>query len=502
MAASLLERYSDRIAGVLSCYDRVVATGTLTDICHPAAMSSWLFSHDIRIFDYTKFAEPLRDEIRHNAEALAAEAGLKVEPIRTKRFRKEARIEAILAARGDHPGLVHVFSAMERCTAYSSWYDKPSGKALLRVKSTQCLHYYFYFILPDLGLCYVRVPTWAPFRLQVYFNGHNWLAAQLKQAGIGFTMRDNAFVAIDDFERAQRLADSLDPRQLRTRFDEIALRVCPVLSRFARGCYWSLMQVEYATDIVFRSAPDLKPVYDTLARTAIHAVKPDDVATFLGHKLDGRVKAELGGALHTRVEGLCIKHHMGKAAIKMYDKFGQILRIETLANDVSFFKDHRWVEPREGQGHYKTAPLPKNLHSLEPLRRLMGTANGRYVEFLSALDDPSAGIPLMEKIASPAREGKRSYRGFNLLDDRDLNVFRAIARGEFAISGFTAGPLRHVLGETKKNRVARLLKRLRVHGLIKKVGRRYKYYLTRLGQRTAATALKLSSLFIIPSLAA
>jgi len=502
MAVSLLDRYASRIAGVLSSFDRVVMTGTLTDICHPTAMSAWLVLHGIRIFDYAKkFAEPLRDEIRKNAEAVARAAGLEIEHVRKKSFRKEARIKEVLAARGEHPGLVHVLSAMEGCTAFKPWHNKLTGQTFLQAKPGQCLHYYFYFILEDLGLCYVRVPTWAPFRLQIYFNAHNWLAAKLKRAGIGFTMQDNAFLDMEDFPRAQQLADTLQPGRLQRRFDELAARVCPAIQQFPRGCYWSLMQVEYATDIVFRRREDLAALYETLTRTAIHAVKPEEVAMFLGRKLDPRVAAELGSEFHTRIEGTCIRHHMGKAAIKMYDKFGLVLRIETLANDVSFFKDHRWVEGRDGQGRFKLAPLPKNLHSLKPLRALLGAANRRYLEFLSALDDPSAGIPHMQKLATSAREGDHTYRGFNLLDAKDLGVFRAICRGEFAISGFTARMLRKALGEPSAGRVSRLLKRLRTHGLIKKIGLRYKYYLTELGRRAATTALKLSSLFIIPSLA-
>jgi hypothetical protein len=46
-----------------------------------------------------------------------------------------------------------------------------------------------------------------------------------------------------------------------------------------------------------------------------------------------------------------------------------------------------------------------------------------------------------------------------------------------------------------------LLKRLRVHGLLKKVGRHYKYYLTDLGREIATVALKLRELYVIPTLA-
>jgi hypothetical protein len=66
--------------------------------------------------------------------------------------------------------------------------------------------YYFYFIDAELGLIDLRVPTWCPFRLQFYCNGHSWLARQLTAAGVGFTLADNAFLRIDDWERAQALA--------------------------------------------------------------------------------------------------------------------------------------------------------------------------------------------------------------------------------------------------------------------------------------------------------
>ena len=73
---------------------------------------------------------------------------------------------------------------METCNTYKPWHNKASGKTYLKPDQSKCLHYYFYFIDPQLGLGYVRVPTWCPFRLQVYINGHNLLAAELKQAGI------------------------------------------------------------------------------------------------------------------------------------------------------------------------------------------------------------------------------------------------------------------------------------------------------------------------------
>jgi hypothetical protein len=83
---------------------------------------------------------------------------------------------------------------MEGCVSFRPWHDKSTGATLLKPRRGQCLHYYFYFIDEELGLCHIRVPTWARFPVQFYFNGHNWLANRILPKGIGFTLADNAFL--------------------------------------------------------------------------------------------------------------------------------------------------------------------------------------------------------------------------------------------------------------------------------------------------------------------
>ncbi len=499
---SLIERYADKIQGVISCFDRMVITGIIPGICYSDGMGAHLRSQNIRIFDYPRFAEPLRDEIRQNAERIAQESGIEVEFIRSKNsFRKEARVQEILAKRGDHAGLVHILSAMEACPSFEPWHDKPTGRTFLKGRESKCLHYYFYFLSEDFGLCYLRVPTWAPFRLQFYCNGHNWLAKQMTLANIDFRQCDNTFIHIADVARAQQLSDAFPVERLHRYLDEIAMQFCPVIRHFQNGYHWSLMQVEYATDLMFHKQQDLRPLYETLVRTAIHAVKPDNVATFLGRKLHPNFKDELGNDFHTRIEGTRIKHHMGPVAIKMYDKQALVLRIETTVNDVSFFQHHRTVEHRNGTTEVKFAPMRKTIYSLSPLRELLVAANRRYLDFLSELDDPSAGLPRIEKIAETVRKDERTYRGFNLFAKSDVELFTVLVRGEFLISGFKNASLRARLPSFNSAQLSRLLKRLRLHGLIKKVGHTYKYYLTTLGKRAALTALKLREMVVIPSLA-
>jgi hypothetical protein len=124
MTQSLTERYDGRIAGVLSCYDRVVITGTVPVICYADGMTRYLHANGIRIFDYPRFAMELRDRIRDRAASLAAEAGVTIEHIAKNHIRKEAVVSQVLAQRGEHPGLVHIISAMEACDSYQPWHDK------------------------------------------------------------------------------------------------------------------------------------------------------------------------------------------------------------------------------------------------------------------------------------------------------------------------------------------------------------------------------------------
>jgi|SRR5215467_3869685 len=81
-----------------------------------------------------------------------------------------------------------------------------------------------------------------------------------KKKGIGFTLRDNAFTEIADWNKAQKLADKFDPASLHRRLDQLAATYCPVVERLGATYHWSLVQVEYSTDIVFRHQSDLETI--------------------------------------------------------------------------------------------------------------------------------------------------------------------------------------------------------------------------------------------------
>jgi hypothetical protein len=478
----------------------VVITGTLPGVCYAEGMTRFLHANGVRIFDYPQFAMTLRDRVRDRAASLAAEAGVTIEHIGKGHIRKEDVVARVLEQRGDRPGLVHILSAMEACDAYKPWHDKQTHKTFVRPDSGKCLHYYFYFQDARFGLVYLRVPTWAPFRLQFYCNGHSWLARKLTAAGVGYSMADNAFVRIDDWARAQELADALSPDQLHRALDRYAAQCCPVSDEFGQSYHWSLMQVEYATDLAFRSTTTLSPLYEQLIRETVLSVKAEQIATFLGRQITPLLAQEIGSQFSTRIEGTCVKHRFGKCSIKMYDKCGIVLRIETTTNDVSFFKHHRKVEHRNGPPTRGIAPVKKTIYSLIGLREILLGCNRRYLAHLSALDDFSAGVRALGRLTRPREVDGKTVKGINFFEPGDSALLHALQNPRVNIAGIRRAELLPNLEMFSPDRLSRQLRRLLDIGVIKRITGTYRYYLTKAGRAATAAAERLKQATIVPAM--
>jgi len=502
METQLINRYDANMNGVLSCYDRILIIGTLPGACYAGGMTSFLYSKGIRIFDYAQFAEPLRERIREGALEVCKAAGIEIEHINKNHIRKEDLVAKVLQERGDAPGLVHVLSAMEACPSYKPWHNKTNGKTYLRGDTGKCLHYYFYFMDEDLGLCYMRVPTWSPFSLQFYCNGHSALAQSRKCEGIDFVQADNCFVRIDNMARAQEFADALSPDMLHKHLDKYAQQLCPVLDVFGQTYHWSIRQIEHSTDLMFKSADILTPLYDTLSRQSILAADAPRVASFLGKKITPALAQEIGSRLSTRIEGRCIKHCIGAASVKIYDKFSRVLRIETTSNDISFFKHYRKVEHRDGHSTRELASLKKSIYSIIDLREIMLGCNQRYLAFLDSLDDTSAGQRALQRLSQPRVSvgSEQTVKGLNFFDPNEQCLLKVLQHGEFNIQGWRRADLAALVPMTA-SALSRQLARLRSIGMINKVAHTYRYYLTRLGRSAIAAACSITRFNIIPAMA-
>ncbi len=258
-------------------------------------------------------------------------------------------------------------------------------------------------------------------------NGHNPLAYRLQKKNIHYRMHENAFLEVSDVETARKLSDRINPEGLHKVLDVFAKRYCPVAESLGLSCTWTVQQIECAADIMFKQPGDLALLYDEIVRTAIFTVKPDNIATFLGQRITYNCKKEVGANYSQRILGTRIKHHMGDVSIKMYDKFGQVLRIESTCNDIGTVRVKRKAEHRDGSSSEQKAPLKKSIYSLYQLFTIMKAANYWYLEFISSFDGHSKGNGNLTKVTSPAVENERSCRGVNFFAGRDLRDLKPSA---------------------------------------------------------------------------
>jgi hypothetical protein len=497
----ITEKYTENIHGTLSCYDRIIIKGTAGTFGYAGGMTSFFYQNEYRIFDFAKIFTPITEQIKANIEEIAKNNGIEIEYIRKAgAFRKDDRIAEILLNRGEQEGLVHIFSAVEIANTYKPWHDKTTGKTFFKNDQTKCLHYYIYFIDRELGLCFFKVPTIAPFVTTIYFNGHNLLESKLKKNNIEYTKQDNAFTFISDFEKAQKLSDNIKVEDIHRALDVFTSKYCPLTPDWNLRWNYTIQQVEYATDVVFKSGETLKPLYENIIKTAMHTVTPDDIANFLGKRFSVLFEGEAGSKYNKRILGTRIKHQMGEISVKVYDKFGSVLRIEVTSNNVSKLKSFRDVQKRDGTAETKMAPVKKSIYSLFVLTQIFKNATRRYLEFVSSFDDPTDGLKKLDKVTDPVSENNRNYRGFNFFNKDDERILLAVADGKFTLKGLTNKELRLLLPDKTPGQLSRILKRLRLHGLIKKVGKTYKYYTTSLGKTVIAAGLSFKNMLLVPAL--
>ena len=305
-------------------------------------------------------------------------------------------------------------------------------------------------------------------------------------------MHDNAFLEISDVEAAQKLSDRINPEGLHKILDAFAKRYCPVTETLGLGYTWTVQQIECATDIMFKQAGDLEALYDEIIRTAVFTVKPDNIATFLGQRITYNCKKEIGTNYNKRILGTRIKHHMGDVSIKMYDKFGCVLRIESTCNDIGTFRIKRKVEHKDGSSTEQKAPLKKSIYSLYQLFTIMKAASYRYLEFISEFDDHSSGNGNLTKVTEVVKEKGRSYRGVNFFSKKDLKVLEVISRGEYMTFGMQGKDIRGHLKDISPSAMSRIFKRLRLHGIIERAEGTYKYFTTAYGKEIIAAGLTVS----------
>jgi hypothetical protein len=343
--------------------------------------------------------------------------------------------------------------------------------------------------------------------IQVCVNGREYLARRLDRAGIGYQKQGNCVTQIDDSPRAQRMMDDLTSRNWAHFLSALARRLNPWFTRGnllnLRGYYWTMRESEYATDVMFEDAQRLEQIYPSLVSHAVAHFGCRVVMRFLGWRTNSRFNGEATSDVKHRIEGVRVRHWVEENSIKMYDKQGSVLRIETTINDPRRFKVRR-VATRNGRQSCGWIPMRKSVADIARRVEICRAANERYLEALGVVGEPSPPRHLLDPVSKRIHRQGRCYRGLRPIDPEEAELFSLLQDGTFLLQGFRNKDLRRRLYPQAEDdpmqrkrafaRVTRLLRLLRAHRLIRKVSRTFYYRITIRGNAVMTTALKLREL--------
>jgi hypothetical protein len=492
---SFIHKHQDKITGSLFCPDRLIFKGHLP-ICYAQGMENFLTDHGVLLKDFKVFGPRQAQRLVEHAEQLN---GGPVQFLRRK-VRKEDLARQIAHQRGIHAGLVAVFSCLETCPTFRLLYGQ--GRPRLQRDYRRCKVLYFYFLDAEFGLLHVRLTTWFPLTIQVYVNGHEWLARALGKHHVDFQQRDNVFVSLGDAAQAQKLADQLLRKKWPRFLNVLAKRCNPLLGDLLKGLAyrWVTDQAEFALDILFHDADALGSLYPRLLEHASLQLGGADILSYLGRKRPAACRDEVLTDLKKGHQGFRVKHRYQGNWIKMYDKCAQVLRIEVVINHPATFRVRRWGS-RQGRRIFGWFPLIKSVAFLDRYAHVARQAARRYLNGLAVVADPQVSQDVLDRVCNRAALAGRKRRALNPLSRADQRLFFAVLRGEHALRGFRSRDLAEYLQQTpsadphvrrrQSGQRSRLLQLLRAHGLIAKLPNTRRYRSTERGFALMSAAIHL-----------
>ncbi len=479
----------------------------------PRTMAAYLEVKRILLKDFKEFALDLTQRIKAAALHMAEMAGRPFHYLPSSQTRKETLARQLIQEDGLQEGLVGVFGCVEPCRTYFLCGNRQTKKLEFKLESGKCQHFYFYHLHPEFGLMHLRLQSWFPFLVQICINGREWLSRQMDRHQMSYVKKENCFTWIGQVKGAQRLMDKQLEINWPDHLNGILRQNHPLAAEICRplglSYYWTTQESEYATDVMFKSPKPLSQIYPALVRHAITSFSSGDVMRFLGHRVaaHGQVRSDFEGEivsdLKQRPEGVRVKHSLNANSIKMYDKQGSVLRVETTVNQTRDFRVYRAAQigphgRAKNDGKKSWRVMRKGVVDLKRRAEVSHAANARYLTALSATDGKVPLFQWVEAVCKPIKQEDRRFRALNPWSPQDCALLQAVNRGDFKINGVRNRDLRKLLFKAKaspeeeKRRAAavtRKLALLRAHGLIKKLSGTHRYVLTQKGSTTITALL-------------
>ena len=505
---NIIEQNKEKINGILETFDRMIINGYILQLCNYRQFLYYLIQNNIKLKDFNNFALSQTESLCNHIDEYIKNNSVDVKHFQVSNFNKDELARNDFEKYPDKIGLVSGFSTVEVCNTMTVKPNKESKKLEVTSRSTKCKHYYLYYNDIEFGWMFLKIQTWFPYNVQIYINGREYLSKLLDKNNIKYEMYNNSFSYIEDFNKAQELANNILNQKISDSFDGLINQINNLLPNiqniFSASYYWCIDQCEFATDINFKSREDLSSFYKTLVETSFFTFSSEDIYSFFGRnisKIHNFKKGEIVSDLRHRYQGYRIKFKINNNQIKMYDK-GNNLRIEVTINNPKDFKvlkeRERIIEHKEKIKEKVWTPMGKSISNLYRYVEISKAIIKRYIEALPDIDLDKPKLNDIKNISERIEVNDKVYTGFNLLNNDTLKLLQVISNGKYIINGFTNKMIRQYLFVDSEqirniNKTTRILSKLKAHKIIKKVARKNKYYLTTDGRKLINSLLLFTS---------
>ncbi len=495
----MINQYADKIKGQFSFFDRMIINGYFRPLLTEQSRIGALCHMGILLRNFTDYFKDVTDRLISWIEDSAEELGRPIVYLPSAKDRKENIAKDFLLSDPVDGGLICVLKTLESCRT-AKVVGGGNGRHFLKSSFTKCLHYYLYYMDEEFGFMFVKIQTWFPFNIQVYINGRELMKHVFDENKITYECYDNSFTHISDVAKAQELADKFDSKKLCRRLDGLAKSINPFLDTvqksFGQGYYWCVNQCEFATDIMFQQRSFLEDIYPSLVGHAFYDFSCTDVFTFMGRKPNPRFQGEVVSDYKKRPIGCRVKFKLKSNSVKMYDKCS-VLRVETTINDPGEFKIFGTVSHKDGTESSAWKPMGKSISNLYRYAEVSKACNQRFLDSMIDIVPVKSAIEEIETICSGKTVNGKKVTGFNVWAPDVIRIMEAVSDGRFLINGFRNKDIAKTIfpgiHDAKKlsSKTSRILKKLRQHGLIKKVPRSRRYHVTSKGRRVMGTLMEL-----------
>jgi hypothetical protein len=501
------ERYGDLLTGSYDCVDRIVLNAYFPLGHNPGGFRVWwrrLHGDSDELLDNTHLMR-MAGRFSRRVRAWAGAQGIPV--IECKRGERKHQIAEDYLA--EHPVGTGVFLILVGRCAATVWdvHRSPEVIGNIAKKTAFVNHYSFHIMDSQWGHVTIKMSGHPPFGAQIILNGHEYVAAQARAAGIEFTKAGNCFTRVADPAGLAQIADTLSQSATAGRLGQVCDRwiysacLCfgldledQVRSGFRYG--YSVFQVEYSRNLIFAYGRQMDRVFNTvLDRTRSRLDVPSLRTLFGAKQRPGRNGTpEPSPRLAVMIEKprwdlTLFKAHFGLLTLKGYTKGEHVLRFEAIVHNTKQLRCGRVLD-RFG----------------EIVGRLAGMVE-RFTTTLDCLDVGFLPDNTIDELPLPSQIGATRVGGIDLNKPRIRAALSAVLALTAAPGGFTvadlAAKVHAITGNTgyTARHAAYDLRKMRGKELVVKPGRSRRYQVPSPAARTITALLTLREQVIAPILA-